>query len=175
MLDLGRTLLHVAEREPGAIAVVDGATALDYGALVERTLRTVAGLDALGLRRGDHLVTILQNRLEAATLHWACQLAGIVITPVNWRAKPDEAEYVLADAAARAVCFEPVSADAVANAPHAGAIPRIAAGGAGGGTLAFDELWVHAPADALARASRKTSRSCSTPPGHHRTPERSAE
>ena len=152
MLDLGRTLLHVAEREPGAIALVDGATTLRYGALVERTLRTVAGLDALGLRRGDHLVTILQNRLEAATLHWACQLAGIVITPVNWRAKPEEAEYVLADAGARAVCFEPVSADAVANAPHAGTIPRIAAGGAGGGTLAFDELWDRAPAEALARA-----------------------
>ena len=152
MLDLGRTLLHVAEREPGAIALVDGATTLDYAALVERTLRTVAGLDALGLRRGDHLVTILQNCLEAATLHWACQLAGVVITPVNWRAKPEEVEYVLADAGARAVCFEPVSAEAVANAPHAGTIPRIAAGGARGGTLAFDEFRDRAPAEALARA-----------------------
>ena len=152
MLDLGRTLLHVTEREPAAIAVIDGDTALTYGDWLELTLRTVAGLDALGLRHGDHLVTILQNRLEAATLHLACQIAGVVITPVNWRAKPDELDYVLDDAGARAVCFEPVSGDAVAGAAHAHALPRIAVGDAEGGTLAFDELAGHTPADAISRA-----------------------
>ena len=152
MLDLGRTLLYVAEREPAATAIVDGDTTLTYDQWLERTLRTVAGLDALGLRRGDHLVTILQNRLDAATLHWACQLAGVVITPVNWRAKPEELDYVLGDAGARAVCFEPVSAEAVDNASHARALPRIAVGGAEGGTLAFDELVGHAQADASSRA-----------------------
>ena len=90
------------------------------------------GLDAIGLRHGDHLVTVLRNRIEAAALHWACQLAGVVITPVNWRVKPGELEYVLNDAGAKAICFEPVSSDAVANAPRAryrspgrgGAAPR---------------------------------------------------
>ena len=124
MLDLGRTLLYVTEREPDATAVIDGDVTLTYGDWLERTLRTVAGLDAIGLRHGDHLVAILQNRLEAATLHWACQLAGVVITPVNWRAKPEELDYVLGDADARAVCFEPVAADAVASASHARGIPR---------------------------------------------------
>ena len=152
MLDLGRTLLYVVEREPSATATADGDSSLAYADWLDRVLRAVAGLDAIGLRRGDHLVTILRNRLEAATLHWACQLAGVVITPVNWRATPAELDYVLGDAGARAVCFEPVSADAVANAPHARAIPRIAAGGAGGGALAFDELSDCAPADAVPRA-----------------------
>ena len=152
MLDLGRTLLYATEREPSATAIIGGKTTLTYGEWLERTLRTVAGLDAIGLRHGDHLVTILQNRLEAATLHWACQIAGVVITPVNWRAKPEELDYVLDDAGARAVCFEPVSADAVANASHARAIPRISVGGAGGGTLGFDRLAGHAPADPNPRA-----------------------
>ena len=152
MLDLGRTLLYVTEREPSATAIIDGDTTLTYCEWLERTLRTVAGLDAIGLGRGDHLVTILQNRLEAATLHWACQLAGVVITPVNWRAKPEELDYVLDDSSARAVCYEPVSADAVANAPHARDIPRIAVGGAGGGTVGFDDLSSHSLADAASRA-----------------------
>ena len=152
MLDLGRTLLHVTEREPAAIAVIDGDTTLTYGDWLGLALRTVAGLDAMGLHHGDHLITILQNRLEAATLHWACQIAGVVITPVNWRAKPEELDYVLDDAGARAVCFEPVSADAVANAPNARAIPRIAVSDAGGGTLEFDDLSGRAPADAVPRA-----------------------
>ena len=152
MLDLGRTLLYVAERDPSATAIVDGDVALTWDAWVERTLRTVAGLDALGLRHGDHLVTILRNRLEAATLHWACQIAGVVITPVNWRAKPEELAYVLDDAGARALCFEPASADAVANASHARAIPRIAVGGADGGTLGYGDLSGEPPADAAPRA-----------------------
>ena len=152
MLDLGRTLLYVVEREPAATAIADGDSMLAYAGWLDRVLRVVAGLDAIGLRRGDHLVTILQNRLEAATLHWACQLAGVAITPVNWRAKPAELDYVLGDAGARALCFEPVSADAAANAPHARAIPRVALGGAGGGTLTFDDLSSYAPADAVPRA-----------------------
>ena len=152
MLDLGRTLLYVVEREPSATAVIDGDAAFTYAGWLDRVLRAVAGLDAIGLRHGDHFVTVLRNRIEAAALHWACQLAGVVITPVNWRAKPGELDYVLGDAGARAVCFEPVSADAVANAPHARAIPRIAVGGAGGGTLAFDDLSGRAPADVAPRA-----------------------
>ena len=164
MLDLGRTLLYVTEREPSAIAVIDGETTLTYGAWLDRALRTVAGLDALGLGRGDHLVAILQNRLEAATLHWACQIAGVAITPVNWRAKPEELDYVLDDAGARAVCFEPVSADAVVNASHAREIPRIAVGGAGGGTAGFDDLAGGAPRMRHQGPVRTTSRSCSTPP-----------
>ena len=153
MLDLGRTLLYVTERAPAATAIVDGNVTLTYGAWLERTRRVVAGLDALGLGRGDHLVTILRNRLEAATLHWACQMAGVVITPVNWRAKPEELDYVLDDAGARAVCFEPASADAVANASHARAIPRISVGGAEGGTLGFDDFAAGAPAEAVPRAN----------------------
>ena len=152
MLDLGRTLLYAAERDPSATAIIDGDLTLAYGDWLERTLRAVAGLDAIGLRLGDHLVTILRNRLEAATLHWACQLAGVVITPVNWRAKPEALDYVLGDASARAVCFEPISAEAVGNAPHARDIPRIAVGGVTGGTLAFDDLSGRAPADAHPRA-----------------------
>ena len=152
MLDLGRTLLYVTEREPSATAIIDGGTALTYRDWREFTLRTVAGLDAVGLGRGDRLVTILQNRLEAATLHWACQVAGVAITPVNWRAKPEELDYVLDDAGARAVCFEPVSSYAVANASLTDTVPRIAVGGAAAGTIEFDDLAGCPPADAIPRA-----------------------
>ena len=43
---------------------------------------------------GDHLVTLLQNRWEAATIHWACQFAGIIVTPLNWRSTADELDYL---------------------------------------------------------------------------------
>ena len=132
MPDLGRAFLAAAARSPDACAIVDGDRRLTYSAWLKRILGAVAGLDALGLRAGDHLVTVLRNRLEAATLHWACQLAGVAITPVNWRATGDELGYVLRDADARALVYEPVSGEAVATA--GGSVPRIALDGASGAT-----------------------------------------
>src|SRR5258706_2299662 len=152
MLDLGRSLLASVERSPGALAIVDGDVRLDYAAWLGRILRLVGALDALALKPGDHLVTALQNRWEAASLHWACQLAGVIMTPVNWRAKPDELDYCLADADARALVFQDVSADAAAGAPHAGALPRIAVGAAPGGSHRFEDLLDAAPAAAAPRA-----------------------
>jgi 2-furoate---CoA ligase len=147
MLDLGRTLIAAAERSPAALALVDGTRRLRYGDWLVRAARLVGGLDALGLQRGDRLATALQNREEAATLHWACQLAGIVIAPLNWRAKTDELDYCLIDSGARALVFQPESAAAARAAPAAGKLPRIAVGGAPGGSHAFDDLLGAAPAD----------------------------
>ena len=149
MLDLGRTFLAAAARNPGACAVVDGSRRLTYTEWADRIRITAAGLDALGLAPGDHLVTALRNRLEAATLHWACQLTGIVITPVNWRATGDELAYVLTDADARALVYEPVSAPAVAEAAAGAgagsrkgrAIPRIALDGAPRATDSWESVF----------------------------------
>ncbi|WP_083228634.1 AMP-binding protein [Bordetella sp. H567] len=140
MLDLGRTFLQSVERSPDAPAIADGARQLSYGQWHADIAALGAALDALGLRRGDRLLAVLQNRFEMATLHWACQFKGIVITPLNWRAKPDEVEYCARDAQARAVFYEPVSADAVLGSAAAAGLPKIAAGGAAGGLATFDAL-----------------------------------
>ena len=73
-------------------------------------LNVADGLRELGLARGDRLLVVLQNRWEMATLHWACQFAGIVIVPLNWRAKPDELDYCVTDAGVKAIVYEPVCA-----------------------------------------------------------------
>jgi 2-furoate---CoA ligase len=153
MFDLGRSLIAAVERNPGAIAIVDDAVRLSYRDWLPRILAVVAGLDGLGLGKGDHVATLLQNRREAATLHWACQIAGVIITPLNWRAKADEVDYCLADAEAKAVFFEPVAAAAVAGAERARGLPRIAVGGAAGGSGAFEALLRLPPAAATPRAA----------------------
>jgi 2-furoate---CoA ligase len=140
VFDLGRTFLASVERSPNAAAIVDGETRLTYAAWHREICRVVAGFDALGLRRGDHVLVALQNRVEMASLHWACQLSGVIMTPLNWRAKADELDYCAANAEARAVVFQDVTEAAVAGSPAAQRIPRIAIGGAAGGTLAFEAL-----------------------------------
>jgi 2-furoate---CoA ligase len=126
---------------------------LSYAEWLEKIRRLVTALDELGVRRGDHLVAMLQNRWEMATLHWACQLAGIIITPLNWRAKKDELDYVLGDADARALVYQDVSAEAAASADRARSIPRVTVGGTDGGTARFEVMLDCAPADNVPRAS----------------------
>ena len=95
MLDLGSSFVASAARDPNAIALVDGDLRLNYRQWYEKISALVAPFDRLGLKGGDHVATMLQNRWEAATLHWACQFEGIVITPINWRAKADELDFCI--------------------------------------------------------------------------------
>lgn len=98
MFDLGRTFLAAVERSPEAIAIADAERRLSYAAWHAEIARVAGGLIALGLKRGDRLAVILPNRLEMASVHWACQFAGVVATPLNWRIKTEELEYCLTDA-----------------------------------------------------------------------------
>jgi 2-furoate---CoA ligase len=86
----------------------------------------VAALDELGLNFGDHLLTAAQNRWEAATIHWACQFAGVIVTPVNWRATADELDFLIENAEAKAVIYEGATAEATAQSKAAQSRPRIA-------------------------------------------------
>ncbi|MBV9558194.1 MAG: AMP-binding protein [Pseudolabrys sp.] len=128
MLDLGTSFVASVSRDPTALAIVDGDVRLSYAAWYQRISAVVLGLDELGLRPGDRLLTLLQNRWEAATFHWACQFAGIVITPVNWRATAEELDFAVENAEAKAVAFESVSAAAVAESAACRRLPRIAVG-----------------------------------------------
>src|ERR1700761_9063885 len=123
MFDLGSGFLASVARDPERIAVVDGTQRLSYRAWYAAISAVVEGLDALGLRPGDHVLTALQNRWEAATLHWACQFAGLIMTPMNWRATADDIDYVARDAEARLVVCDASSVEAVAASAACTALP----------------------------------------------------
>jgi 2-furoate---CoA ligase len=151
MLDLGTSFLASVARDPQALAIVDGDVRLTYAAWYRQISALVEGFDELELEPGDHLVTVLQNRCEAATIHWACQLAGIIVTPVNWRATAEDLDYLLLDAGAKAVVYEAVSAEAVARSKEAHVRPRIAVGTDATPDIAFDNLIAAAAESATPR------------------------
>lgn len=128
MFDLGTSFLASVARDPDALAIVDGEVRLTYASWHETISAVVAGFDALGLRHGDHLLTVLQNRWETATLHWACQFAGIIITPINWRAKSEEIDFAIENSGAVVIAYEDVSATATAASRASRNIRRIAIG-----------------------------------------------
>jgi len=61
MLDLGTSFLASVERDPKALAIVDGDVRLTYGAWYDKISSLVAAFDDLGLTAGDHLITVLQT------------------------------------------------------------------------------------------------------------------
>jgi 2-furoate---CoA ligase len=138
MFDLGRSFLASVERNPRALAIVDDDQRLSYSEWYVEICRVVDGLATQGLRKGDHLAVVLQNGLAMASVHWACQLAGIIVTPLNWRIKTEELDYCLTDAEARAVVFDEVSATAVAGSQVARQLPRIAVRTASGATCRYE-------------------------------------
>src|SRR5262249_28210325 len=128
MFDLGTSFLASVSRDPNATAVVDGDVRLSYHDWYAKISAVVAGFDRLKLEAGGHLLTLLQNRWEAATLHLACQFAGVVMTPINWRAKADEIDYAVENCGAKAIAFEQVSAGNVAESAACHRLPRISVG-----------------------------------------------
>jgi 2-furoate---CoA ligase len=152
MFDLGRSFLASVERSPGVTAIVDGELRLTYAEWFGKVRNVAGALNRLGLQRGDHLLVVLQNRWEMATLHWACQFLGVVVTPLNWRAKPEEIDYCASDADARMVVFQDVSAEAVAASAVAQRLTRVVVGSAVDGALPFDALLDGHPTDKLLNA-----------------------
>ena len=150
MLDLGTSFLASVSRDPHALAIADGDVRFTYAQWYRRISALVAGFDQLGLKPGDHLVTLLQNNWQAATIHWACQFAGIIITPLNWRSTADELDYCLSDAEAKALVYEGASAAAVKASAGAARCKTIAVGLPG--ELTFDALIATDALDALPRA-----------------------
>ena len=140
MLDLGTSFIASVARDPDALAIVDGDLRLSYRNWYKRISALVAAFDELGLEPGDHLVTVLQNRWEAATIHWACQFAGVIVTPLNWRSTADELDFCVDDADAKAIAYEQVSAAAVDASGRAQARRRIAVAMPHTADLAFETL-----------------------------------
>jgi 2-furoate---CoA ligase len=152
MLDLGRSFLASVSRDPHALALVDGEVRLTYAAWFRQISALTDALGRLGLKPGDHIVSLLQNRREAATLHWACQFAGCIITPLNWRATAAELTYCLTDAQAKALVYEDASAAAADAAEPARALPRLRVGDCAPGDTPFAALIANAAPDATPAA-----------------------
>src|SRR5580698_1844320 len=153
MLDLGLSFLGSVARDPGALAIVDGDVRLSYAQWYRRISALVAGFDTIGLKAGDHLVTALTNRWEAASLHWASQFTGVIVTPVNWRSTASEIDFYLEDAEARAIVYEDASAAAIAGSALAQKLPRIALDPAPPPAIPFAELALRDAPDAAARVN----------------------
>jgi acyl-CoA ligase (AMP-forming) (exosortase A-associated) len=74
--------------------------ALTYAELKALTVQTAAGLQRLGVSRGDRVAVQLPNGIELVELIFACSRIGAICVPVNPTLKPRQLHHVLQDSGA---------------------------------------------------------------------------
>ena len=90
MLDLGTSFFTSIEKSPKTIAIAEIDNEINYEEWFKEVDKLCGGLKSVGLTSKDRVITLLQNNIEAATIHWACQITGLTIVPLNWRMKSQD-------------------------------------------------------------------------------------
>lgn len=91
-------LIELDQRFGEREAIVAGDRRLTYRQLRHEVMRTAAGLEALGVRCGDHVGILMGNRIEWVLTFLALQQLGAVSVGLNTWATPREMEYALSHA-----------------------------------------------------------------------------
>jgi long-chain acyl-CoA synthetase len=113
---LGDDLRAAAARDPDRVAVITPSRRLSYGELDRLADGVAAGLYELGVRRGDRVVIVLPNGLDAALGIYGALRAGAVFSPVNPTIKHEKLGVVLANSGAVAVFCDDDRAQTVMSA-----------------------------------------------------------
>ena len=96
-------LLEANVSRPAKAAFVDDLGTLSYGALEDRVRRVAAGLRALGIRREERVLLLMQDTNDWPQAFLGALYAGIVPVAVNTLLTPDDYAYMLEHSRAQAV------------------------------------------------------------------------
>ena len=96
-------LLTVNAQRPAKAAFIDDGGALTYGALDERVRRVAAGLRALGIKREERVLLLMQDCNDWPVSFLGAIYAGIVPVAVNTLLTADDYAYMLEHSRAQVV------------------------------------------------------------------------
>jgi len=119
---LGDLLLRAANEYPDSDAVVFPDRRQTYAELVERAYQRARGLQALGVRPGDHVGLLLPTCMEFPEFFFAIALCGAVAVPINARYQSAELAYLIENADLVTI----ITTDQIAE--HVNFVERLAAG-----------------------------------------------
>lgn len=88
---------------PGRAALLCGDTQLTYAEMAADVTRLANALQTLGLSKGDHVAVLSVNSAEYVVVYYACAKLGLVLVPLNYRAKNEELTYMINTAEVQAI------------------------------------------------------------------------
>ena len=108
---------HFAATTPLKPAIVMASTGetVTYRELDRLANRGAQMLRALGLKTGDHVAYMLENRPAFYEVFWAAQRAGLYVTPISTRLTTGEIDYILRDSGAGLFITSLAMSDVVAR------------------------------------------------------------
>ena len=97
-----------------------GLGSLSYGQLADRARGLAAGLDALGIGRGERVAVVSHNSGRLLEAFFGVTAWGRVLVPVNFRLSRDEVAYIVEHCGASVLLVDPELDEALADvtAPH---------------------------------------------------------
>ena len=104
-----------AKTHPDKIAYQMASTgkAITYRELDELSNQGAQLFRALGLKAGDHVALLMENRLAFMEICWAAQRAGLYYTAISRYLTKDEIGYIVQDCGAKVVITSPQGGEAI--------------------------------------------------------------
>ena len=90
---------------PDKEAIYDGFRRVTYRELHDEVNHLAAGLNQLGVRKGDRIAVCLPNWHEFIVILFALAKTGAILVPLNTRYRQDELEYILNDSGSKIAFF----------------------------------------------------------------------
>jgi acyl-CoA synthetase (AMP-forming)/AMP-acid ligase II len=140
-----------AERTPDkpAIVMADGRS-LSYLELEQESNRLAHLFRASGLRRGDHIAIVMENRPELLVALWAAQRSGLYYTPCSTRLNAEELRYIVDDCGARVLLASEKTLGAVGHLTVPSVERRLLLDGQADGWERLDEALAPHPTTPIA-------------------------
>lgn len=139
---LGRILREAAEAHPDAAFVQCGGPWVTYGEIEERSNRLAAGLQSLGVAKGDRIAFMLPNRIEFIPAMFAVAKLGLIQVPINTYLRGEFLRHQLGESQASGVIADALGIQQIA--PLLGELPDlkwiVSVDGDGGAELPVEAL-----------------------------------
>ena len=90
-------LAEQADRTPDALAVIAGAGTVTFAELRARSARIAGALRTRGIRRGDAVGILINNRVEWLEIFFGAAALGAIVVPLSTWSKANELDFLLAD------------------------------------------------------------------------------
>jgi carnitine-CoA ligase len=101
-----------------------GATELSYRDVCDLAARSAGRLAAAGVRPGDRIATMCENRIELFELILGCAWAGAIVVPINTASRGAQLEHILGNCGARLLVAESAHMEAFAPLSSRGDVER---------------------------------------------------
>jgi hypothetical protein len=94
---------HFAATHPAkpAIVMAESGETVTYGELEAGANRAAQLFRSLGLKPGDHIAFMLENRARFFEICWAAQRSGLYFTAISTRLTAGEVDYIVRDSTAK--------------------------------------------------------------------------